>query len=242
MSFQAPTYTQAPNDFFDMVKDMTDAELRVTTVMIRQTFGFHRLDFKMSIKELAEQAGLSEQGARDGAEAAEKRGTFKRTNPDTKKTAEWNLNVVDLNVVDLQPVEVEPQPSRGLTPTQLTTGTVLKKEKEIRKKKDYLDLLAEIDGSEGNQKALRVAEMYDRMDRGFRTSFTRNKNTDVVVKFIIQQEAKGDSLDKFVSWANRDEFNASRIWEYAENPIKIKTRWQVAMSDQSGYKGAIEGV
>src|SRR5690349_2096061 len=100
MSFQAPTYTQTPNDFFDMVKEMSDAELRVTTVMIRNTFGFHRSGFKMSIKELAEQSGLSEQGARTGAEAAEKRGTFQRSNPDSKKTAEWNLNVVDLQPVD----------------------------------------------------------------------------------------------------------------------------------------------
>lgn len=116
-----------------------------------------------------------------------------------------------------------------------THPIIIKEEKIPQTKKDYVDLLIEQSGSEEHKKALLLAETYDRMDRGFRTTFARNKNTDVVVKFVIQQEAKGGSLDKFITWAQRDEFNASRIWEYAENPIKIKTRWQIAMSDGGDF-------
>jgi hypothetical protein len=111
-AFPLPNYTQAPNNFFEMIPQMGEAELRVTLVMIRQTFGFHRNGFKMGVSKLATAAGLSRQGALDGAEAAEGRGTFRRTNPDSNTEAEWEL-VVALNPVDtpLQPVEGGPQPS-----------------------------------------------------------------------------------------------------------------------------------
>lgn len=100
MSFQSPNYTQAPNDFFVMLPEMGDAELRVTLVMIRQTFGFHRDGFKMGMKKLAKAAGLSDQGARNGAEEAEKRGTFKRSNPTEQGEAEWELSVDPLNPLE----------------------------------------------------------------------------------------------------------------------------------------------
>lgn len=246
MSFQSPNYTQSPNDFYDMIPEMVESELRVTLVMIRNTFGFHRAGFKMGIRELAKASGLSEQGARDGAKLAEKRGTFKRSNPDTKKEAEWELVVQDPQLVDLQPVEVEPPASRGQTSSQLGTVPLLKKElkKEERKipqkKGDYLDLLKDMQA--GGEKQAKIAEMYDRLDQAFRTTFNRNGSTDVIVKFVIAREALGEELDKFVTWAHRDEFSASRVWEYAESPIKIKTRWQHAFAEEGTGHSFLEGV
>lgn len=95
--FKAPNYTQVPNDFFSLLNDMEDAELRVTLVMIRQTFGYHRQGFKMGLNKLAEAAGLSRNGAKAGAEMAEERGTFKRSNPDEQGSAEWELMVDDVD-------------------------------------------------------------------------------------------------------------------------------------------------
>jgi hypothetical protein len=138
------------------------------------------------------------------------------------------LRILATGIEGLQPLESERSSHRNETVLQPSDkpSTVIPK-----KKKDYLDYIQEQAESPANEKALQIAEMYDRMDREFKTSFSRNKNTDIIVKFVIQQENKGDSLDRFVQWAKRDEFNASRIWEYAESPIKIKTRWQVAMSE-----------
>lgn len=123
--FESPNYTQAPNDFFDMIPDMGEAELRVTLVMIRNTFGWHKNEFKMGISKLAAAAGLSRQGALDGANAAENRGTFRRSNPDAITEAEWEL-------VTLQPVEGTPPASRGdpLHPVEDRSG--LKKDKETK--------------------------------------------------------------------------------------------------------------
>lgn len=97
--FQSPNFTQVPNDFFPLIPDMEDAELRVTLVMIRETFGYHRADFRMGIKKLAVAAGLSPNGARAGAEAAEERGTFRRSNPNEQGSAEWEL-VVEHPVIE----------------------------------------------------------------------------------------------------------------------------------------------
>jgi len=94
-AFQSPNYTQTPNDFFQLISDMEETELKVTLVMIRATFGFHRNSFKMGVKKIARATGLSLNGARAGAEAAEERGTFRRTNADAQGEAEWELIVED---------------------------------------------------------------------------------------------------------------------------------------------------
>lgn len=92
-AFPEPNYTQTPNNFFAMLPDMEASEVRVTLVMIRETFGYHRESFTMGIGKLADAAGLSRGAAKDGAEAAEKRGTFRRSNPDAQTEAEWELVV-----------------------------------------------------------------------------------------------------------------------------------------------------
>ena len=132
--FQSPNYTQTPNDFFAMLPEMSDAETKVTLVMIRKTFGFHKDKFKMGISKLADAAGLSRQGALDGARAAEQRGTFKRTNPDAQGEAEWKLILDEpLNSLDtpLKPVEGNPQASRGQVGVKETIKKKKKKIKEV---------------------------------------------------------------------------------------------------------------
>jgi hypothetical protein len=97
--FESPNYTQTPNDFFKMLPEMGEAEVKVTLIMIRNTFGFHRDGFKMGIGKLAQAAGLSRAGALTGAQQAEYRGTFKRTNPENITEAEWEL-VVPLQLLE----------------------------------------------------------------------------------------------------------------------------------------------
>lgn len=99
-TFDEPNHTQTPNKFFDMIPEMGEAELRVTLVMIRHTFGYHKESFKMSMQKLADASGMSRQGAINGALAAEERGIFKRANPDSQKEAEWELNLLPVNDVD----------------------------------------------------------------------------------------------------------------------------------------------
>jgi hypothetical protein len=110
--FSSPNYTQTPNDLFIMLPEMGECELRVTLVMVRQTFGFHRDGFRLGLRKLAAMAGLSRQGALEGSQAAEARGTFKRSNPNAQGEAEWEL-VVPLNQVEAPLNQVEAPPLRG---------------------------------------------------------------------------------------------------------------------------------
>lgn len=92
-AFPEPEWTQVPNKFFEMLPEMESSEARVTLIMIRETYGYHRESFKMGLGKLAEAAGLSRNAAKDGAESAEERGTFRRSNPDEQTEAEWELIV-----------------------------------------------------------------------------------------------------------------------------------------------------
>jgi len=93
MAFESPNYTQVPNDLFEMMPSMTEAELRVALVLCRQTFGYHRDQTEMSLREMSEATGLSVNGAVAGAKAAEERGLVQKIS-DGQKTTAWKLIVV----------------------------------------------------------------------------------------------------------------------------------------------------
>lgn len=214
-SFQSPNYTQTPNDFFDMVPDMTDAELRVTIVMIRQTFGFHRGSFKLGVSKLAEAAGLSRQGALDGAAAAEKRGTFRRVNPESIKEAEWEL-VVDepLKPVDpsteliptLQPVEGTPQAGGG------QVGVKERLNKKV-KKGDLVDGILFFAGQAKEQEIDKVEELMQELERGLRVNITRTTKNQQTARRLLRD---GRSVARFLAWAVADEWRASHLYLYAD--------------------------
>lgn len=58
----APNWTQVPNVVLDNLDIVSDAELRVLLVVIRQTVGWHRNRHKLSISFLARATDMSTQG------------------------------------------------------------------------------------------------------------------------------------------------------------------------------------
>ena len=199
-----------------------------------------------SIETIVKKTGYSERHVQRVTRALELKGFLVDDGKGVHGTNKWRLGQGDI-------LSGVTSTTKGVTSTTKggdshVTRTILEPSLEPsrvtpKKKGDYLDLLLELSGSEKTKQELQLAEMYDKMDSLFRTTFSRNKNTDVVVKFVMQREALGETIERFVQWVNRDEFNASRAWEYAENPIKIKTRWQIAMSDsRPEYDGPIENV
>lgn len=130
--FDSPNYTQTPNDLFDNLLSLKgeekigEAELRVTLILIRQTFGYHRTKKRMSIRKLAKASGLSASNAWSGTEAAVKRGTFTKTN-DGGVTI-WELQVIE--------PEIESVPVAGTVNTESVpvAGTPSIKEKIVKEK------------------------------------------------------------------------------------------------------------
>lgn len=76
MSYDAPNHTQTPNSFFDDTLRKTESmsELKIVLAIIRQTFGWHQDEGRISLSRFQELTGLSRQGALDGIRAAKEHG------------------------------------------------------------------------------------------------------------------------------------------------------------------------
>jgi len=149
--FESPKYTMTPNDFFDEhLPDMSDAEVRVMCIMLRETFGYHRDSKRMSIRKLAKASGLSAKGAWNGAEAAIERGLLKKQ-LDGGITI-WTVVIEDNSVVQgLTPVKRGTTPvKRGITPSikENVKETIERKkngaDKESRQRDALFDAICEI--------------------------------------------------------------------------------------------------
>ena len=89
MSFTPPNHTQTPNKIFALLPLMGEAELKVTLVIVRDTFGWQAGGSATvrSLTVLMELTGLSRQGVLNGLNAGIKRGTLYRTSGDSNKAA-----------------------------------------------------------------------------------------------------------------------------------------------------------
>jgi len=136
-AFPIPEWTQVPNRFFEMLPEMEASEISVTLIMIRNTYGFHCGNFKMGINKIAAATGLSRNAVKAGAEAAEKRGTFRRTNPENQTEAEWEL-IIDQPVTMVTECPGDGQPVTN--PGSMNDPQVgIKEIKEIIKKESTPD-------------------------------------------------------------------------------------------------------
>lgn len=75
-----PNHTQTPNEFYDHYLRIIDnmAELKVTLVAIRKTFGWHKERDRISLSQFEELTGLSRPSCIDGIRRAIGRGTLER--------------------------------------------------------------------------------------------------------------------------------------------------------------------
>lgn len=56
-----PNYTQIPNEFLDkLMRDLSGSQWKVLCVLCRHTFGDHRYEKTIPIKQISAQSGLSE--------------------------------------------------------------------------------------------------------------------------------------------------------------------------------------
>ncbi len=79
MSYKVPNHTQTPNELFDIhMRDMDMAELKVTLVICRKTFGWHKQRDKISLSQLEEITGMSRTSVIKGVQQGIGRGTIER--------------------------------------------------------------------------------------------------------------------------------------------------------------------
>ena len=88
--FSSPNYTQTPNEFYDELVAQIDsmAELKVTLIIMRLTFGFHRTFVRVTFTDLEKLTGLSRPMVAQGVKRALLRRTVKRA-----EDGAYSLNV-----------------------------------------------------------------------------------------------------------------------------------------------------
>lgn len=227
--FQAPNYTQVPNDFFEMARDMDKAELKVVLYIIRETFGYHRETCEVSIRKLALGAGLTPRNAYNGAEKAIARGLIEKTVSPTNITT-WRAVVTGDTVVLSQRI-------RTVSPDK---GKVLVKEsKEIKRKEPAsrpLDILDAILHYEKPAMTIRQAVTdYFKINVNWDTKTARQWMEWAIGAQITSEQIK----DAAQMWSVDKRFNWS-----APTLIKIFENWKLLQgetgADEIYHAGIIE--
>lgn len=128
--FDKPNYTMTPNAFFDVhMRDMGEAELRVTLAVIRKTMGYHKKRDAISYSQIQELTGLSRTSTQDGINAAIEHGYIRRAG-----IGKRGVNIFELVVKDDQSTNATSTGSLTLPVT--SSPTLLTKETEKKSKKE----------------------------------------------------------------------------------------------------------
>lgn len=100
MTFNPPNYTQTPNELFALQKVMKEAELRVTLVIVRETFGWNAGNQAalLPLQYLQDETGMSKQGVLNGLDAGRKRGTIRSVKEG--RDVYYGLSVRDVHLPD----------------------------------------------------------------------------------------------------------------------------------------------
>ncbi len=254
--FKSPNHTQVPNDFFDMIPDMSDAELRVTLIMIRETRGWHRDATKLGKQELADRSGLSFNGATAGCEAAASRGTFRRTNPAAKTRAEWELiEEVEPSVGEgvephnPQPVREKPSVSEGQVGVKERIKKGSKESKKILQKSDPAWLVLsgenmsqeEIQEEELKRKALEAFEVDMNMPKENWSWYPARSSEDPAWKllreFVVEQYKKDKKcFQTYQTWRTQP-FARGAMSNLAikKNPENFPASWTDFLASNAMY-------
>lgn len=84
----AGNWTKTPNEILDAMPDMGEAELKLTAVLIRETYGRHQMEIKLTWDDMMSMASIgSRQTVQAAIEAVDNRGFFKRG-----RRSLWSVN------------------------------------------------------------------------------------------------------------------------------------------------------
>lgn len=226
--FSSPNYTQVPNDLFDSIMaDMDMAELKVVLAIVRQTIGYHRDKATYSVSKIQKMTGMAYNSVVKGAELAEKRGLIRRINPNEQGSAEWEAIIEP-------PSKNEGIPPQNLkhTPSKFEGQVGLNKDKEKDKDTEIIESANKtVDAmlafeAKGQEKLSPRNAMWDRADKAlskikYNLSGARQSEQDSFISFLLAEEKKGRTIERFVEWVFGDEFWVDKI----SGLNKVKELW-----------------
>ena len=117
-AFQPPNHTQTPNELYDELLPLIDslAELKVTLAIIRQTFGWHKGEDRLSLSQLETLTGLTRKSVAEGVKSALRRGYVGRRKVDQGYL--YGLRVASRNSRPPASVDTTPLTSVDTIPTK----------------------------------------------------------------------------------------------------------------------------
>jgi phage replication O-like protein O len=188
--FESPNYTQIPNDFFALLPEMGEAELRVVLAICRLTFGYHKEQVRASLTKVMQMTGLSRQGVLDGAALAEQRGLLTRQQ-DGGVTL-WVVNVVDQqNDQSVYLVDQTGQASRPPSIKENLNKKIKETEKEFYEKANKaVDYVLESEGKARKKTHTLLPEQY----QSFAEEFTKATEIPYIKKYTF------DWMNTFDEW------------------------------------------
>jgi len=197
MGYDGPNYTQTPNLFLDdHLPKMGCAETKVVLAVIRQTFGWHKQQDRISISQFESLTGLSRQGVVNGIEDALERGIIQRHSSGNGYVYSLVVNEVDhqgegvVNDVDQGSQRSRPKVVNEVDPQKKGKETNQKKE-SAPAHEDPVDVLKELWGVHPtNYQKDRIRQVVDDVDTW----------QDVLDKLKMQNK---DSK-KAIGWAVED--------------------------------------
>lgn len=128
-------WTKTPNIILNAIPEMSEAELKLTMVLVRLTFGYHREDVRLTYNDMSKATGLSKPAISDAIDRIEEKGFFLRG-----RRSMWSINSKNFlpndhdDSKDSLPNDADeskkslPYKSKNYLPSQLNKK---KKEKEL---------------------------------------------------------------------------------------------------------------
>ena len=210
--FSKPTYTQVPDEFFDLLlPELSEAELKVLLYIIRRTLGWKKDSDKISLNQLEQGnkhdkgCGLKRKAIIKGLQSLEEKKCItvlrQKTSGGINQINVYSLNFKKEGVVSLRHYGSVPKDIRGSVPndTQQETGiksTTTTVVVDFEKFKDYIPI--SLSETEIRQIALTcstdIGNVYyaaDVMDFQVRTGTKIEKNKKVYLISLVRAIRKG---------------------------------------------------
>lgn len=135
-------YTKIPNDLFDIIPDLTGAELKIVLLIYRATIGYHKQKARFSYREIAELTGLQRGTVVTSMAALQEKHIVLKYSDGQKKSEyqiilESGTKIIPIDGTKIVPVVRENHTDNG---TKIVPQSPALKKKENIKERDVVDI------------------------------------------------------------------------------------------------------
>lgn len=223
-TFERPNYTQVPNLLFDsLLKDMGEAELKVSLCIIRKIIGYHKFRPEaVSLSQIQKMTGLSRPSCIAGLEQAIERGIIQRVGSGKRGVALFQIVHADEDATSKASLPVKAATSKASLPVTSKASLPTKEKKKKIIKDSIGDNNSPIKGRAAKPYYDAISK-YTSLEGALNTNLEKMLNgiaTDVQHKPYNLDPAV--SLEEFTAWASywRKE-NPSLT--FLQSPAKIQS-------------------